>query len=48
MIGDDAADEVGLCVVKRGHQFGERFFVKLADGAEHSFLCLGGTWHGAV
>lgn len=48
MIGDDAADKVGLCVVKCGHQFSERLFVELADSTEHSFLCLGGAWHGAV
>lgn len=48
VVGDDAADEVGLCVVKRGHQFGERLFVELADGTEHSFLGLRGTRHGAV
>lgn len=40
VVGDDAAEEVGVGVPQRGHQFGERLFIKLTDGPEHSLLCL--------
>lgn len=40
MVGDDAAEEVGVGVPQRGHQLGERLLVQLADGPEHSLLRL--------
>lgn len=40
MVRDYAAEEVGVGVPQRGHQFGERLLVKLTDGPEHSLLCL--------
>lgn len=40
VVRDYAAEEVGVGVPQRGHQFGERLLVKLTDGPEHSLLCL--------
>lgn len=40
MVGDDAAEEVGVGVPQRGHQLGERLLVQLADSPEHSLLRL--------
>lgn len=43
VVGNDAADEVGLCVVQRGHQFAQRFFVELSHRTEHALLGFGGA-----
>ena len=48
MVGDDAADEVGLRVVQRGHQLGQGLLVELPHGAEHPLLGLGGAGHRGV
>lgn len=38
MVGNDAANEVGVGVAESRHQLGERLFVELADGSEHALL----------
>ena len=40
VVGDDAAEEVGVGVPQRGHQLRQRLLVKLTDGPEHSLLRL--------
>lgn len=46
MVGDDAADKVGVGVSERGHQVPQLLLVQLAHGAEHAFTRLEGTVHG--
>ncbi len=47
VVGDDAADKVGLGVVQRNHQFAQRLLVKLTHCAEHALLGFGRRtlWH---
>ena len=40
VVGDDAAQEVGVGVPERGHELGERLLVQLAHRAEHALLGL--------
>lgn len=40
MIWNDAANKIGISVSERCHQLGERFFVQLANSAEHALLGL--------
>lgn len=42
MVGDDAADKVGVGVSQCGHQFGQLLLVQLPHGAEHALLGLVG------
>lgn len=42
MVGDDAADKVGLRVVQGGHQFAQRLLVQLTHCAEHALLGFSG------
>ena len=37
MVGNDAANEVGVCVTKSDHQLGELLLVKLGHRPEHPF-----------
>ena len=44
VVGDDAADEVGVGVPQRGHELGQLLLVQLTHGPEHPLLGLiGGT-----
>lgn len=43
VVGNDAADEVGLRVVQRGHQLPQRLLVQLTHRAKHPLLGLGGA-----
>lgn len=44
VVGDDAANKVGVGVPQRGHELGERLLVELADRAKHALLgFVGGT-----
>lgn len=45
VVGDDAADKVGLGVVQRGHQLAQRLLVQLTHCAEHAFLGFSGAGH---
>lgn len=38
MVGDDAADKVGVGVPQGGHQPAERLLVELPHGTEHAFF----------
>lgn len=38
MVGDDAADKVGIGVPQRGHEFGQRLFVELPHCTKHALL----------
>ncbi len=40
VVGNDAADEVGVGVSERGHEFGQLLFIELPDGPEHSLTGL--------
>lgn len=40
MVGDDAAQEVGVGVAEGGHQFSEGLFIELPHGAKHALLRL--------
>lgn len=40
MIGDDAANKVGVGVPQGGHEFGQLFLIQLTHGAEHALLSL--------
>ena len=46
VVGDDAADEVGVGVPQGGHEVGELLFVQLAHRAEHALAGLEGSVHG--
>lgn len=39
VVGDDAADEVGVGVPQGHHELGELFLVELAHHTEHSLSC---------
>lgn len=44
VVGDDAANKVGVGVPQCGHELGERLLVQLADRAKHALLgFVGGT-----
>lgn len=44
MVGDDAANKVGIRVPQCGHQLWQLLLVQLSHGAEHALLGLvGGT-----
>lgn len=45
MVGDDAANKVGVCVPQSGHELGKLLLVQLAHRAEHALACLKGTRH---
>ena len=45
VVGDDAADEVGVGVPQSGHELGQLLLVKLAHRAEHALTGLKGTRH---
>ena len=45
MVGDDAADEVGVGVPESGHEVGQLLLVELAHGAEHALSDLCGPMH---
>lgn len=45
MVGDDAADKVGVCVPQSGHELGQLLLVQLAHCAEHALAGLKGTGH---
>ena len=45
VVGDDAADEVGVGVPQRGHELGQLLLVELAHRAEHALTGLEGTGH---
>lgn len=38
VVGNDAADKIGVGVPQRGHQLGQLLLVQLAHGAEHALL----------
>ena len=40
VVGDDAADKVGVGVPQRGHELGQGLLVQLAHRAEHALLGL--------
>ena len=44
VVGDDAADEVGVGVPQRGHELGQLLLVQLSHRAEHALACLEGPW----
>lgn len=39
MVGDDAADKVGVGVAQGGHQFAQLLLVQLPHCAEHALAC---------
>lgn len=44
MVGDDAADKIGVGVPQCRHELGERLLVELSHGAKHALFCfIGGT-----
>lgn len=44
MVGDDAANKVGVGVPQCGHELSERLLVELANSAKHAlFGFVGGT-----
>ena len=45
VVGDDAADEVGVGVPQRGHEFGQLLLVQLPHRAEHALARLEGPGH---
>ena len=45
MVGDDAADEVGVGVPERGHELGQLLLVQLPHRAEHALTRLEGPRH---
>ena len=45
VVGDDAADEVGVGVPQGGHELGQLLLVELAHRAEHALTGLEGTGH---
>ena len=45
MVGDDAADEVGVGVPERGHELGQLLLVQLPHRAEHALARLEGPRH---
>ena len=38
VVGNNAANEVRICVPQRRHELGQLFLVELTDGSEHSLL----------
>lgn len=45
MVGDDAANKVGVGVPQSGHELGQLLLVQLAHCAEHALAGLKGTGH---
>lgn len=45
VVGNDAADKVGVRVPQGGHELGQLLLVQLAHGAEHAFTGLEGAGH---
>lgn len=44
MVGDYAADKIGVGVPQCGHELGERLLVKLSHCTKHALFCfVGGT-----
>lgn len=46
VVGDNAADKVGVGVPERGHEVTQLLLVQLAHGAEHALTGFGRTVHG--
>lgn len=43
MVGNDAADEVGVGIPQGGHELGQLLLVQLPHGTEHALSGLEGT-----
>lgn len=48
VVGDDAADKIGVGVPQCRHELGERLLVELSHGAKHAFFCFIGSTKGCL